>query len=80
MKIKEITIKKIEKLPAHILVRVSELIDLIADKEHETVSPGDNEKDRARLREMRNKSRIILSGLKGKLSDDIIRFEREDRV
>jgi len=76
MKIKDITIKKIEKLPPHMLARVSEFIDMLAGKKHKNKTA----KDRKGLKELGARSRSILAGIKGDLSDDIIRYEREDRL
>ena len=76
MKIKDITIKKIEKLPPHMLARVSEFIDVLSGKDKKNKSV----KDRNGLKELGSKSRSILAGIKGGLSDDIIQYEREDRL
>lgn len=76
MKIKDIAIKKIEGLPAHVLIRVSEMIDVIAGEEvvHE-VSNG----KRGELHALGVRSRVLLAGLSGSLGDDIVTVERDER-
>jgi hypothetical protein len=77
MKIREITIKKIENLPPHILLKVSEMIDILYDREIK------NEKqlmsDRKQMIEHIDDARKYLHGIKGNLGDDIVCIEREDR-
>lgn len=78
MKIREITIRKIENLPPHILLKVSEMIDILCDKEIK--KDGQLKNDRKQMMELVDDARKCLHGIKGDLSDDIVNIEREDRL
>jgi hypothetical protein len=78
MKIRDITIKKIENLPPHILFKVCEMIDILCDNE---IKKAEQLKtDRKQMMELVDDARKCLKGIKGNLSDDIINIEREDRL
>ncbi len=78
MKIKDITIKKIENLPPHILLKVNEMIDILYEKEQNRLVQ--TQADRKRMMELTEEARNCLKGIHGNLSDDIINIEREYRV
>ena len=78
MKIRDITIKKIENLPPHILLKVSEMIDILCDNEIKKAEQLNT--DRRKMIELVDDARKCLEGIKGNLSDDIINIEREDRL
>ena len=78
MKIKDITIKKIENLPPHILLKINEIIDVLYEKEEKSLVQ--TQADRKRMMELTDEARDCLKGIRGNLSDDIINVEREDRV
>jgi len=78
MKIREITIKKIENLPPHILLKVSEMIDILYDREIKNEKQLMN--DRKQMMKHIDDARKCLHGIKGNLGDDIVYIEREDRL
>ena len=78
MKIKDITIKKIENMPPGLLLKVNEVIDLMYDSKQKpsTISAT----DRKTMMQYINKAGLCLKDIKGGLSEDIIRIEREEKV
>lgn len=65
MKIKDITIKKIENHPLHILLKVNEMIDILSENDHKRLVQ--TQADRKLMMELVDEAANCLKGSNGNL-------------